>query len=229
MPVFAAIVALGVFIVGRSDGLIRLIAIALLMAVIVIAAISTTRIMRPVETADQKITFMEKVFQSVATKLVLRQGVSGYCLDRIVRQHQGAESGNPFYFILAVVPRIVWQDKPNLSLGPLYAERYCGQKHAVRRGHSEAFTLIGEPLLHTGSIGLVVAQLFVAVIMVPISLIGTSGRIIPFIVMTAMLPWLASFEALLAQYTGNIVKMFLFMLPFIIALSWCYRKRPTQN
>lgn len=171
----------------------------------------------------------EHAAAKLTSKLIYRQTTSGHCLDGIYKHHRSAEGDNPFFFASAIVPRAFWPEKPILSRGSQYAEKYCGQADATKQKHSESITLLGEPLLNGGILGVVIAQLCVAVFFVIATKSLMSGQPAQIIFVAALLPWLATFEQHFAEYFGNLVKVIIIMMPFFTALTyllWRHRKTP---
>ena len=220
-PIYMAFSAILLFSMVREVKLERFFLALLVMIAVVGGAILGTAIVRGNGAAiSSGFSTTDFVVAKLISKIVLRQGVSGNCLDRVVRIFSGTEGTNPIYFASAVIPRILWPEKPILSRGSEFAELYCEQKGAKKIQHSESITLIGEPILRAGMLGLVVAELFIAFVLIAITLAGLSGGFVRLIAMTAMLPWLVDFAQHFALYVGNMVKMFLIMLPFIAILAW---------
>jgi hypothetical protein len=160
----------------------------------------------------------------LVSKLVHRQTTPGYCLGRIYKKHRSSEGTNPFFFASAIVPRSFWPNKPILSRGSEYAEKYCDQNGSIERKHSESITLLGEPLLNGGILGIVVAQLCIAVFFFIATNFLASGQPAQIIFTIALLPWLATFEQHFAQYFGNLVKVMIIMLPLFTALIFLLRR-----
>lgn len=227
-PVYMAASVILLIIVVREQRAVELTIAALAVAGVVIATIPLNALSRGDyrQTPGGAVRYAQA---ALISKLAHRQGVSGHCLDRILHRHVGVEEESPFYFLYAVVPRAVWPDKPILSRGNEFAVRYCGQGSNVNPRHSESITLIGEPILKAGMAGLIVAELFLAILLGTVAFFGLSGGAVPLIAMTAMLPWLATFQQHFAQYFGNVVKMFLIMLPFIIVLNWVAGHAESRN
>lgn len=167
---------------------------------------------------------IEYAGEKLVSKLVHRQTTSGYCLDRIYKKHRSSEGTNPFFFSSAIVPRGFWANKPILSRGSEYAEKYCGQPGSIEREHSESITLLGEPLLNGGILGIVVAQLCIAVFFFIATNFLASGQPAQIIFTIALLPWLATFEQHFAEYFGNLVKVMIIMLPLFTALIFLLRR-----
>jgi hypothetical protein len=202
------------------------------MTVLIIpAAILITSISRgEVKNASSVSAIAEYAVAKLTSKLIFRQTTSGHCLSGIYKNHRFAESTNPLFFISAIVPRGLWPEKPILSRGSEYAEKYCGQGGATKQKHSESITLLGEPLLNGGILGVVVAQLCIAVFFYIATNLLLSGQPVRIIFVVALLPWLATFEQHFAEYFGNLVKVTIIMLPVssaLLYLLWRHRKVPT--
>ena len=228
--IYTAIVATLLFIM-RLDLKPRSFLIVIGMTALIIPlAILVTIIPRgEVNDAESIPAVAEYAGAKLTSKLVFRQTTSGHCLNRIYIKHLSAESTNPFFFTMAIIPRALWPDKPILSRGSEYAEIYCGQIGAAKLQHSESITLLGEPLLNGGILGLVTAQLTLAVILSVATILGVSGQPSRLIFMFALLPWLATFEQHFAEYFGNLVKVAIIMAPFFIALTFLFRRRQVQR
>ncbi|NKB20055.1 MAG: hypothetical protein GKS01_05855 [Alphaproteobacteria bacterium] len=166
----------------------------------------------------------------LTSKLIFRQTTSGYCLNGIYEKYRSTESTNPLFFTMAIIPRAIWPEKPILSRGSEYAEYYCNQGGAIRRQHSESITLLGEPLLNGGIVGIITAQLVLAAFLGIATILGASGQPAQIIFMVALLPWLATFEQHFAEYFGNLVKVLIIMLPIFVCLKlllWRHRNAKT--
>lgn len=220
-PVRMSLAALLLIVSMRVTGVAALIRLAVVVAGIVIAAIVLSILSGPTPAAYGNRVF-GLIESKLVSKLVHRQAVSGHCLDRIVKRFAGSEHSGPFYFLDAVVPRAIWPKKPNLSRGNEFARKYCGEGDVSPR-QSESITLIGEPILSAGMSGLVVAELFTALLLGGAAFVGLSGGAVRLIALTAMLAWLVTFEQHFAQDVALVVKSFLTMLPFLALLAWAAR------
>jgi hypothetical protein len=202
----------------REEKMTTIARLPVVIAVIVAAAIALSGLSAPLPPGygGRAIDYVQA---KLVSKLVHRQAVSGECLDRIASRFAGTENAGPFYFLYAVVPRMLWPEKPNLSRGNEFAAKYCGQEHADPR-QSESITLIGEPILSAGTAGLIVAELVVALLLGGAALVGLSGGSVRLIVLTAMLAWLVTFEQHFAQDIALVAKSFLTMLPLVGVLGW---------
>jgi hypothetical protein len=209
----------------------RLLLVVGMTALVIPVAILVTSIPRgEIKNADSISAVTEYAVAKLTAKLIYRQTTSGHCLNGIYRNHRSAEGANPFFFASAIVPRALWPEKPILSRGSEYAEKYCGQSNAVKQQHSESVTLLGEPLLNGGIIGVVVAQLCIAIFFFTATKLLMSGQPAQVIFVVALLPWLATFEQHFAEYFGNLVKVMIIMLPLFTALVyllWRHRKALT--
>ena len=192
--------------------------LAVLLTVALLSAAFLRGALPPLPTAKAVSLYLQDV---LVRKLVLREGVPVGCMQAILSGTASPErSGDPFYFRFAVVPRVLWPDKPSLSLGSEYGARFCGNPEARATGHSESITLIGEPLLHGGMSGLAVAQATLAAVLGLVTIIGSTGGPLRSIALTAMLPWLMAFDQHFAFYLANAIKTFLYMMPFLAILWW---------
>lgn len=169
---------------------------------------------------------LSKIFVSkIASKVLLRQTISAWCLEQARQEHWNAEPVGSYINLLAgLVPRAIWPDKPDLSRGSYYAVRYCKERVEPNNPHSEALTLLAEPIIERGREGhfageaLIVA--FIAIATIGMFRTGSVGIATG----TAMLPWLTGVEQHLSYYLATCVKMFLFMLPFALILHWYVRR-----
>lgn len=159
-------------------------------------------------------------------KVLLRQGRSAYCMDRIVTYHRPEpEAQKPFYFLSAIVPRALNPDKPNLSRGHEFATKYCGDFSKPEHPHYELVTILAEPVLEGGLTGLAIVQLFLAISLSLVALAMLRGDPVSLITIIALLPWLIHFQQSFALYFANAVKMFIYMLPAITLLWWWSRRQ----
>jgi hypothetical protein len=229
--IFSFLVAISLYLIVIKPSLRASLCIVGGAALVIPLSILITIIPRgEAENAQTTSALIEYSAAKLTSKLVHRQTTSGHCLDGIYRNHRSAESANPFFFTTAIVPRALWSEKPVLSRGSEYAEKYCGQIGAAKQKHSESITLFGEPLLNGGILGLVVAQLCIAVFFFLATNFLLSGRPVRIIFIVALLPWLATFEQHFAEYFGNLVKVTIIMLPIssaLLYLLWRHRNSPT--
>tara|TARA_Y100001936_G_scaffold254029_1_gene323780 strand:- start:80862 stop:81998 length:1137 start_codon:yes stop_codon:yes gene_type:complete len=221
-PTLIALSGVLLFFVLRRYAFKRFAAMALVSIAIAVSAVAISAIKgRPIHVDQTKFPIVEYGLAKLTSKFVLRQGVSGFCLNNIIVHDLGPKDQSPLYFLSAIVPRFIWPEKPILSLGSQFAESYCHQGQAYRLKHSESITLLGEPLIRSSIFGLLTAQLAVFLICYMVAFGGLSGNVINLLVLTALLPWLIPFEQHFAQYIGNIFKSALVILPFAGVLYLC--------
>ena len=146
-------------------------------------------------------------------------------MQNVVETHFDKPARNhPFYFAFAVVPRVLWPEKPSLSRGTKFAEEYCGFASEPGVSNDHSVTLMGEPIIEAGTVGLVTAQAFLAILLVVVTAVLLRNRPTGHIAMAALLPWLVDFDQNFSMYFANATKMFLIMLPFIGLLMFFDRK-----
>jgi hypothetical protein len=227
MPLLIAY-ALGMFVVvsalrtGRQLAALALSA-AVFLAMIIIALV----VLRPPHDTMSPISDGHRVLIMAEQKLVKRQGVSAGCFNKVADLGFEKETGgNPFYFVAAVVPRVLWPAKPNLSRGTEFAE-LCGETGAAKDGHSESITLLGEPILEDGYRGLVVAELTLVVVLGALSVFALTGGPVRMLWLVALLPWLIAVEQHFGLYVASLFKMGLILLPLAFALNWLLGRMAT--
>ena len=126
------------------------------------------------------------------------------------------------------MPRAAWANKPNLSQGDQFAIDYCDMPARAVYGpsgvHSASVTLLGEPIISAGVLGLVVSQAVLAITLTMLTLLLLRQAALGPAILAALLPWLVDFDQSLALYFANATKMFLYMSPAILMLVWLDRR-----
>jgi hypothetical protein len=163
------------------------------------------------------------VVHALSSKLVARQVESVDCLTGVIRAHSVDRGGlsNPFYFTAALVPSILWRDKPNLSQSGITVIRYCDPYFApnIHTGHSASGTLLWEPLAFAGVPGLVVAQILTFMILIILSRIWINGGPYAATGVLALTPWTIDFDQHFALYVANLAKAGLVTGAFLFVLA----------
>jgi hypothetical protein len=174
--------------------------------------------------------FVEAVKLALWAKVILRQGRSASCYNKIVTDHRpNAADERPFYFASAIVPRALWPEKPALSLGHEYTVQFCGSPRLPKGGHYELVTLLAEPVLRGGWPGLATAQLFIGLALALVAFAMPRCRPVAILAIIALSPWLVHFQQSFALYFAGAVKMLLYMVPGIALLQWwTHRSRPAK-
>ena len=210
------------FSLRQFAGVFGLIAAVLIAGVLILQFMRTTPIIQPSESIQQNIN---QVLNSIKAKVIFRQNVTGMCLQNVVDEHLDKPARNhPFYFAFAVVPRVLWPEKPSLSRGSEFTEEYCGFARESGVSNDHSVTLMGEPIIEAGTVGLVTAQAFLAILLVMLTAVLLRNWPAGHIAMAALLPWLSDFDQNFSMYFANATKMFLIMLPFIGLLMIFDRK-----
>ncbi len=156
-------------------------------------------------------------------KVEYRQIEIGYCLAGVIDKHWDDPFNlrEQFYWTKIFIPRVMWPDKPNFSLGNYYSEPYCRNKPSAY--HSSAITLLGQPIIYGGKIGAAVGGTIILLFIGGLTFLcfrmGPPATVYIF----ATAPWWLDFEQDFALYFGNLGK--LAVLVFIIAFaSHIFRK-----
>ena len=223
-------VAMAVLLVGAAKSWRRAIAILGAVAIffgLILGSFHSIRHQRAQMTlfTDQLVS---NFADQLVSKLVIRQMETGYCLNKMIDRvaTDGSRHASPLYFLGGFVPRLLWKDKPSLSNLGTFAAEFCFNNKAP--GQSSAMTLIGEPLVLAGGGGLVVAALFFflahALILGGIARAGPAGAV----ALLALAPWLADFDQFFALYWANALKMFLYMLPVLVAVAVLAKRAPGE-
>lgn len=119
----------------------------------------------PLLFASHYVTQTGKAFDNanfaLRAKLFLRQADTGHCINVVFDRHWQVPSRleGIAQMFEGLVPRLVWHDKPQLSDGRYYAEEYCNRRGGEGTPNSATLTVIGEPVLLAGKMGLIVAVL----------------------------------------------------------------------
>lgn len=165
----------------------------------------------------------------VIKKLLARQAVTAGCFQNVLDRNLPTGRGeSPLYFASAVVPRVLWPEKPSLSLGYEYGIAYCHLRPEYLT-HSASITLLGQPAERAGWTGLAVAQaLLFAALLCATALAVRAGPAGP-IGLAALLPWLVDFDQSFALYVANAIKMFLWMIPVLAMVGLAFRHARRQG
>lgn len=156
----------------------------------------------------------------VHAKLVWRQLETRYCFHNIIDKHwdQPVSVARQGFWLRGLVPRVIWPNKPDMSLGVYYASEYCGVKNspdAVLQ-HSASVTLLGQPLIQGGWIGLLLHGGFLIAALGGLAWLSRDPARLATVSVVALLPWLIDFDQDFALYVANSVKFFLAMLPLVV-------------
>jgi hypothetical protein len=205
-------------------------AAALVLAgLVVMAVVDRVRYARALPVFDLGV-LVERTGHMLLFKGAVRQAETGACLAGVAERHRTQSPGRDFWLLLprAVVPRALWPEKPTLSLGSQYFERYCGQKPEDVSLGSASITLIGQPLAAGGFRGLRLGQ---AALVVGLAAATLAARRRPLsrLAFAAVLPWLVDFDQDYALYWANALKSTVIMAPMLLLLWLAVRRAPPAS
>ena len=223
--IFTALLLLSLDLRGRPLSVRKLLPPLLLGGAVVLVIISHLRFGSDVPWGGGDA--LHRSLRMLNAKLVYRQTDTGACLQRVIEKHRGTDFdvAAQRYLAEGLVPRVLWPDKPNLSLGGQYMVEYCGLKPSDVGSGSFSITLLGQPIIKGGITGLRLAQialvLIVAVLWRRLRDKGGYGAI----AIAAVTPWLVDLDQDMGFYVANAVKATLLMSPVFAAVVWTARRR----
>ena len=159
-------------------------------------------------------------------KGVLRQAATGYCLSNVLKTHSKDqfEISKQAFWIEGLIPRVLWDNKPSLSLGGTYAVNYCSKLPEYLGHHSASITLLGQPVIQGGMIGLILHGGILLMVLATIEKMNSNRTGLSTAFVVAMLPWLIDFDQDFAMYVANAVKFALVMTILFIPIYLIERK-----
>ena len=159
-------------------------------------------------------------------KVVLRQAETGYCLGNVLKAHaqEPFVAKQQLFWIKGLVPRVLWPNKPSLSLGKEYAVKYCLRLAKTLGDHSSSITLLGQPVIHGGIIGLIIHTGLLLLALAAIERFNANSAALPSAMVAAMLPWLIDFDQGFAIYIANAVKFALVMAAVFVPVAMIERR-----
>ena len=227
IPVFI-IISLFLFVsYKKSVSYLALLKLGFSSIILGLMIVLVVQFIRYPEAMDQPSTSIENssfnwdwFFAKLYYKVIYRQLETGSCLNSVVDQHWQQESTlrDQLFWLEAIVPRAVWPEKPTLSLGKVYSVSYCGMTD-TNNGHSSSITLLGEPLIKGGALGLYVHGGILIIGLTVFSLVARRHGDAGAVVCLSMLPWWINFEQHFGLYVANLVKFGLVIIgTYIIIL-----------
>ena len=162
--------------------------------------------------------------RTLVSKVVDRQIQTGWCFANVTKEHfKDNRPASALNFLAGPVPRLLWPDKPSLSTGSEFGQRYCGLDKIFYK-HSASITLLGEPVVQAGAFGLVVAVTALLISLGCFAWLAARLNGAGHAMLIAMIPWLMDFDQSLSMYFGNAMKCLIVGAPFV-ALLWWMEKR----
>jgi hypothetical protein len=159
-------------------------------------------------------------------KGVLRQTETGYCLGNVLQTHSKDtfNISKQIFWIKGLIPRILWKNKPSLSLGGNYAVKYCSKQPKYLGYHSGSITLLGQPLIQGGMIGLILHGGILLLVLAAIERMNANRTGASTTLVVALLPWLIDFDQDFSMYVANALKFALVMLILFIPIVLIERR-----
>jgi hypothetical protein len=170
---------------------------------------------------------VEAVPGILAAKIVARQVESVNCLSGVIRKHSGEVWGtsDPLYFVEGLVPRFLWPEKPDISKSGRDMVKYCDPVFANSLGatHSASATILWEPLAFAGSMGQIVSQTMVFLMLAGLSRVWINSGPYAGVGVLTLSPWTLDFDQHFALYVANLTKAGLITVAFLLLLA-CGRR-----
>ena len=168
----------------------------------------------------------ERYYTNFQSKAVYRQTETGFCLDNVLKEHTAEPfaASEQLFWIRGLVPRILWQDKPSLSMGKEYAVKYCLRVERTLGDHSSSITLLGQPLIHGGVIGLILHSGLLILGLAVVERFNANPAALPTAMVAALLPWLMDLDQDFAMYIANAVKFALVMAVVFVPIAIIERR-----
>ena len=163
----------------------------------------------------------------LGAKTVVRQAETVDCLTGAMRARlsAGGEQSSSLYFMAGLVPRVLWPDKPNLSISGKTIISYChpSAEPNLRTDHSASGTLLWEPVAFAGISGQITAQTLTFAILIVLSRLWLNGGPYAAAGVLALTPWTIDFDQHFALYIANLTKAGLVISVSLFLLAWAGR------
>ena len=227
IPIFIGIVALFYWLRLTKITLGKTSLCLLITLIIGLAGLQLTSVMRSPEgsiktfftgspTTELAHGNIPRVLRAPLLKILYRQSATVYCFKKVLDYGSDAPFtlSDQFFWIKGLVPRILWSEKPKLSGGQLYTQKYCGQP--TYSHHNSSITLLGQPFIIGGNIGLFLNIGLLIFGLAGITLLTRQPLGLSTLSVVALSPWLIDMDQNFVLYVANLVKFFLIILPLII-------------
>lgn len=162
---------------------------------------------------------MANIKQQITHKVIFRQTETVFCLNNAISDVSVEKE--TLYFGRAVVPRLLWPEKPTLSVGTVFALRYCGYKASdisPIRPHSSSVTLLGEPYINGGAKGETAAVLVLCLGLGALTRLWNHGHPALAAAVLGLSQWTLDFDQHFAMALANFVKSALVVIPLALVL-----------
>ena len=163
---------------------------------------------------------LPKFLKTSLKKAVHRQTDTIYCLNGVLNHHSEDFFilSKQFFWLEGLVPRIIWPEKPSLSMGKIYTLYYCvsGQNP----NHHSSVTLLGQPFIMGGNIGLFLNIGLLIIGLAGITWLTREPLSLSTLSVVALSPWLIDMDQHFILYVANAVKFFCVILPIVIIVGF---------
>lgn len=222
-PVFMVVAGVLFWLRLRDVSVRKLVISGVMLCVLAAALIQLVQVARvphfSVISSDvgNPLEMLEKVFRA---KAVLRQAETRFCFQNVIDRHgdQPFEAHKQMFWLQGLVPRLLWPDKPSLSLGQHYAQSYCMEKKGST--HTASISLLGQPVVQGGWLGLWLHGGILVLCLAGLTRIGRHPHGLRTVWVAALLPWLIDFDQDLAMFVANAVKFSMVMAPLVVVAVW---------
>ena len=159
------------------------------------------------------------LLRAPALKLLYRQTDTIHCLNKVLNVHSEDVFvlSEQFFWLKGLVPRIIWPEKPNLSEGQVYTQKYCRPNNHLN--HYSSITLLGQPFIKGGNTGLFLNLGFLIFGLTGITWLTRERFSLSALSVAALSPWLVDMDQNFILYIANATKFFLIILPLIIIVG----------
>ena len=142
-----------------------------------------------------------------------------YCLNKVLNYHSEDIFilSKQFFWLEGLVPRIIWPEKPSLSMGKVYTRKYCVLNS--NPNHHSSVTLLGQPFITGGNIGLFLNIGLLILGLSGITLLTRETLSLSTLSVAALTPWLIDMDQNFGLYVANLVKFFFIIFPLIIIIG----------
>lgn len=226
IPIFIAMAASLYWLRLANVSIKRVILIGIIFVMLGIGGVHVMQSIRTphdsLKSSEETLEATAHMFQKILVwKTMWRQTDTVNCLKNAISTHRGQPFilSKQFFWLKGLVPRVIWPEKPSLSLGQDYSTRYCG--FPSKGTHSSSITLLGQPVIHGDWVGLFIHVGILVAGLGGLAWLGQDPRSLSSASIAALLPWLVDFDQDFAMYVANAGKFFLVVLPliFIAGLS----------
>lgn len=216
MPVFMSVAATVYFLSFELPSMKQILATVFAGMIVFLLFVPTSLVLREYDVSKISVaTTFNRIHHVIVMKAFGRQTATGYCLMNVIDRHwdDPFQAEKQLFWLEGLVPRALWPEKPNLSLGAEYSLNYCNRllyaEHET--GHSSSITLIGQPIVKGGYPALLLHGGILMCFLGGITVLARRSNGMGRILIVALLPWWIDFDQDFALYAANLMKFALVM------------------